>query len=173
MTLEELERKYSEFEARLTRVEAIEAIQKLTYQYFDDLCLGKTEHLIDYFCEDCSFVLPRETLQGKEAVKKYLVSLEGWHTGAETNFLVHPIIDVEGDRAKGNWFFYFVNTYYLTSQPMFVTAFTYDNEYALENGQWKLKQVQWNVRFGPPGRPPFPGLHGSRVVKEEELRGML
>lgn len=170
MTIEQLEQRVAEMEARITRAEDIEAIQKLTYAYFNGLTLGKTEHLIDFFADDCQIATPKGLIEGRESVNRYLNELCGWHTGAESNFLLHPIIDVHGSHATGNWFFYFINTYYLTSQPMFVTAFLYDNEYVKINGQWKLKKIQWTLRYGPPARPPFPGCHGRKTVREEDLR---
>ena len=171
MTLDEIYQKQESLEARLTHLEDVEAIQKMTYEYFDCVTLGKTDRLIDFFADDCAFVIPRGRIEGREQVKSYLDELCGWHTGAESNFLIHPIIEAEWDHARGHWLIYFINTYYLTSQPLFVTASMYDNEYVKVNGQWKFKEVHWIMRFGPPAPPPFPGCHGRKMVGEADLRG--
>lgn len=170
MTLEELSRRQDELELRLRHVEDIEAIQKMTYEYFDCLTLGKTDRLIDFFAQDCAFHIPRGRIVGRENVEDYLSELCGWHTGAESNFLIHPIIEVNGDEARGHWLIYFINTYYLTAQPLFVTASMYDNLYIRETGSWKFKEIKWIMRFGPPAPPPFPGCHGRKMVKEDDLR---
>lgn len=48
MTLDEFYQKQAALEARLTHLEDMEAIQKMTYEYFDCVTLGKTDHLIDF-----------------------------------------------------------------------------------------------------------------------------
>lgn len=169
--MEDLLNRLAALEARIAHVEDLEAIQKMTYEYFNCVTLGKTENLIDFFAQDCSFEIPRGCITGRENVKSYLDELCGWHTGAESNFLIHPIIEVEGDKATGQWLIYFINTYYLTAQPMFVTASMYNNKYIKENGQWKFKKIHWIMRFGPPSPPPFPGCNGMKMVSEQDLRG--
>lgn len=170
MTLEELEQRQNELDARLTRAEDLEAIKKMTYEYFNCLTLGQTGNMSQFFCEDGEFELPRGTIKGKEKLEEYFADLSLWHTGAESQMLMHPIIEVNGDKATGKWMIYFVNTYYLTAQPLFVTASMYDNEYIKINGEWKFKRVHWIMRFGPPGKAPFPGCHGLKQFEESQLR---
>lgn len=170
MTMEELAQRYEELDRRMTQMEDTQAIEKMTYEYFDCVTLGNTENLIDFFAEDCAFVIPRGRIEGREAVKSYLDEICGWHTGAENNFLIHPIIQVDGDHATGHWLIYFINSYYLTAQPLFITASMYDNKYVKVNGQWKFEEVHWIMRFGPPAPPPYPGCHGQKMVSSEDLR---
>ena len=61
---------------------------------------------------------------------------------------------------------------YLTSQPMFVTAFLYDNEYVKVNGQLEAEKASMDTVVRPPARPPFPGCRGRKTVLEEELRDL-
>ena len=73
------------------------------------------------------------------------------HNTKEGDWLVHPTITVEGDKAKGNW----------TNFMMFVGrgvdndwgTGTYDAEYVKINGQWKISRLFHRWNYEPPGGP--------------------
>lgn len=60
---------------------------------------------------------------------------------------IHPIISVDGDKAKGNWMIYFITQPDQESEALQVLQGIYDVEYAKEEGQWKISYIKWKNRF--------------------------
>jgi hypothetical protein len=149
MTLEELEE-------RLRIVEDIEEIKKLHLTYVNALITCDWDKVDECFAEDGAVDF-QETgiLRGKRAVSKdFRERISQGHIGKEGIFTVHPIITVEGDRAKGSWFFY-----YLMYHPREFVDFpdpekvpdwvqgVYDMEYARVDGKWKISLLKWRSRL--------------------------
>ena len=154
MTLEELEK-------RLRTLEDIEEIKQLQVRYVNYLTTTKWDELIDCFAETGVVDLHAGLARGKEAIAKlFKEKISISHVGLEGNFVVHPIISVEGDKAKGSWLLYiqFSLPHKLQVEPA-VTAEEdapdwmqgyYDMEYIRENGKWKISLLKWRRRLRSP-----------------------
>jgi len=100
MSLEELEK-------RIKVLEDIDQIQKLQVRYVNCLTTASWPEVLDCFAENAVVDFPQGVWRGREgtqAVFRDLVSL--MHVGLEGNFVVHPIVTVDGDTAKGSWLLY-------------------------------------------------------------------
>jgi hypothetical protein len=153
MTLEEIEK-------RLRVVEDVEEIKQLQYRYMNCVIFAKWDEIMDCFAEKSAIDFQGwEPTKGKtEIAKIFKEGLSKGHVGREGDFVVHPIISVDGDKAKGNWLMYMMWSYRLTGQSLFWAQGIYDAEYVRENGQWKFSFLRWRARLAPPGAtPPFEG----------------
>ena len=108
MTLEEIEK-------RLRINEDIEEIKKLHYRYINCLTLSQYDGILECFSENPVVDLGEGSQEGvvstgrEEIAQRFKQILSGAHIGREGNFIVHPIIDVDGDEATGTWLSYFLH----------------------------------------------------------------
>ena len=156
MTLEEMEKRLKETEKRLRVYEDIEQIKQLQIRYVNALTYIKWDDLLDCFSEDSSVdVVAGGLVKGKaEIAKLFRETISKIHIGKEGIFCVHPLITVDGDKAKGNWLMYMMYAHHRTWQSLYWIQGIYDAEYAKVNGKWKFSHLQWRPRLEPPGPPP-------------------
>jgi len=145
-----------ELEKRLRIMEDIEEIKKLHLTYVNALITCDWDMVDECFAEHGAVDF-KETgvLRGKQAVSNdFRERISKSHIGKEGIFTVHPIISVEGDEAKGNWFFYsliyhpreFVDFPEPDRVPDWVQGI-YDMEYIRERGKWKISLLKWRSRL--------------------------
>lgn len=154
MTLEELEK-------RLRTLEDIEEIRQLQARYVNCLSTIEWDDLVDCFAEDGVVDLHTGIARGKKEIEKFFKEkIAITHIGMEGNFVVHPVISVDGDSARASWLLF---TYFsmphkiqiapaLTAEedaPEWMSGF-YDMEYVRENGIWKISLLKWRNRLRSP-----------------------
>ena len=146
MTLEKLE-------ARIRVLEDIEEIRKLkaTYCYLCDAGLGdrrNRDELISHFVEEATvdFGLgPASKFEGREGLEVFF----GQVVPGAVSFCMHmvhdPIIEVDGDRATGKWYYEAPTTDAATNRAQWMAG-TYLEEYVREGGRWKFASIKtrWN-----------------------------
>lgn len=148
-------------EARLRKLEDIEEIKQLQAQYIDYLNYANWDEIANLFSEDGGVEIPSGSAKGRAAVTKHFREKVGVnHIGKEGPFVVHPIISVDGDKAKGNWLLYiqFSLPHKLSSGGPFQSMDSapdwmqgyYDMEYVRENGKWKISLLKWTCRLWSP-----------------------
>jgi len=100
-------------------------------------------------------VLRHEPVEGtpfriwfKEELSRPMWALEG-------DILVHPVIDLDGDKAKGSGALHDV-LLPRTGQSLFWVQGFYDMDYVREKGKWKIS-VMGGLRNGPAWRWPSDG----------------
>ena len=157
MTLEELEKK-------VKALEDIEAIKQLHIGYILALNEQNFEGMIDCFAEDAALEGIDGNHNGKEEIAKMFRAMaerqravKMWKGG---QILVHPVISVEGDKAKG------CLTWFRISKPQKFTSeigqeimvispreARYDMEYKRVDGKWKMSRMKftnpWPVEQWP------------------------
>ena len=149
MTIEELEK-------RLRIVEDIEEVKKLHLTYINALITCDWDKVEDCFTEN-SVVDFKESgiLRGIRAISSdFRERISQSHIGKEGILSVHPIISVEGDRAKGSWTFYnftyhpreFADFPDPEQAPDWVQGL-YDMEYVRMDGKWKISLLKWRSRL--------------------------
>jgi ketosteroid isomerase-like protein len=157
MTLEELEK-------RIRTLEDIEEIKKLHTHYVNCLLTVQFDDLVECFAEDGVLDIHAGKVKGKqEMLKLFRETLSAHHIGQEGEFLVHPIISVDGDRATGSWLLY--NQFAqprkleyrpgllaLEDAPDWLQGF-YEAKYVRENGVWKISYLKWRCRLISPIPP--------------------
>ena len=146
----------AEMEKRLRALEDIEEIKKLQVHYLNCLITCDWDELEDCFAEDgATDFLESGISRGKAALARdFRERISESHIGKEGLFTVHPIVNVDGDKATGTWLFY-----YLTCHPREFPDFPdpkdvpdwmqgiYDMEYVRENGKWKISLLKWRARL--------------------------
>ena len=164
MTLEQLEERLrtteamlKEMEKRLRVTEDIEEIKQLQIHYVNCLTLAKYDEIIDCFAEDSEIHLSERTqpTKGKAAIAKvFRENIAKTHVGKEGDILIHPIISVDDNKAKGTWVIYLMYFHPQTHQSLFWVQGFYDMEYVRENGKWKFSFMGWRKGHSPEGMPP-------------------
>lgn len=153
-----------ELEKRLKNLEDIEAIKQLQVRYVNDLTTIAWDDLVYCFTEDAVVDLSVGKVKGREAIEnlfKNKISIT--HIAQEGNFVVHPIITVEGDKARGSWLLYthFAQPHKIQIDPSPTADVDapdwmggyYEMEYVNENGDWKISLLRWTNRIRSPRGP--------------------
>ena len=154
-----LMRRLEEFEKRLKISEDIDQIKKLQRHYMNAHTFVKPEEEIACYAENATLDLINGIFKGKEAIAEFthrVAEIEGpiaRENPVKAAFIVHPIINVDGDKATGNWVQYEFEAHPRTHQSLFWMQAIYDAEYIRENGEWKINYLKWRPTIMPPGGP--------------------
>ncbi len=139
-----------EIAKRLMVVEDIEAIKRLHYHYVNCLTFSRWDEVIDCFAENAVTDLERVVTKGKADIAKlFKEGISRGHGQGEGSILIHPIITVDGDRAKGNWYIYFLYADPVTKKATDWVVGEYNVEYVREKGKWKFGFMKWRQKLGP------------------------
>ena len=154
MSLEDLEK-------RVKTLEDMDQIQKLQVHYVNCLTTASWDEVFDCFAENGLIDFPQGVARGKEEIREiFRNTVAQMHVGLEGNFVVHPIVSVEGDTAKGSWLLYiqFCRPRELPEDfvallggetPDWMQGF-YEMEYVREQGKWKISLLRWRRRLLSP-----------------------
>jgi hypothetical protein len=166
-SLEERIRRLEENEKKYQVIEDIEKIRQLHYRYLNSYTFGNRDETVACFSDNAiaqvgpSVVEGRPEARGKAEItklyKEILVGQNGKKPDSfyEGHVCVHPIITVEGDKAKADWVIYIMHSHPRFFTSLFWIQAVYDAEYIKENGQWKISYLKLTRRLGPPGGPPW------------------
>ena len=153
-TLEELEK-------RLRALNDIEEIKQLHYRYINGLLKSDINEILPCFADDGAIDVHAGLAKTPEdRVTFFTKLLTEHHIGQEGIFMVHPIIEVDGDKATGSWLLYIqfaqprkmdpIPTIFTTDEaPDWMQGY-YDMEYVRENGEWKVSYMQFRCRLISP-----------------------
>ena len=158
MTLEDMEKRLRAMEERIQATEDIEAIKQLHYRYMNGFTQAKWDEALDCFAEDCTLdVVPsgENVVKGKAEIEKAYGMLASRHKGTEGDLVIHPIISVNGDKAKGKWLMYMMYPISGDDQHIILIQGIYNAEYVKVNGQWKFSFLQHRPRIIEP-QPSLP-----------------
>lgn len=146
--------KLEELEKRLKILEDKEAIRDLQYQYLNSLTKVEWDNMFACFSENIVTNIGVHGIKkGKAEVKAFFQNvIAKGHVGKEGNFVVHPIITVDGDKAKASWLIYIMHLDERQEKARDWAQGIYDIEYVRENGKWKISYMGFQRRLGPP--PP-------------------
>lgn len=153
MNLEELDK-------RLKTLEDTEAVKKLHVQYVN--CLNKAEFddLLNCFAEDAIVDIHAGYAKGQSQITKlFKEELSRTFLGKEGPFAVHPVITIEGDKAKGSWLLYIQFALprkvalkqgtVIIDAPDWIQGY-YEMEYIKKNGEWKISFLKYRNRLASP-----------------------
>jgi hypothetical protein len=150
-----------ELEKRIRVLEDIEEIQKLHYRYVNGLTVSNIDEMVPCFSQDGIVDIHAGLAKTpEERIKIFKKLLTENHIGKEGNFVVHPVISVNGDKATGSWLLYmqFAQPRKMNPRPTIFTTDDapdwmqglYDVEYVRENGVWKISYLKIRVRLISP-----------------------
>jgi hypothetical protein len=167
MTLREMEKRLKvtedalkNLEKRVRVTEDIQEIHQLQRRYVNALICTEWDDCAACFAENAKVdVYLHKPIIGNAAIRKWFKEeLSITHAGKEGDIVVHPIISVNGDKARGKWLLYMMYFYPRTGQSLFWVQGFYDMKYVRENGKWKISLMKWSERLGLPGGGPPKGL---------------
>ncbi len=137
-------------EARLQRLEDIEAIQQLKYRYAA-LCDQdyEADGLAELFTQDAIWDGGSMGLnEGREAIRTFFRA-----TPAVMPFAIHhvinPAIQVDGDQATGCWYLWQPCVVAEGNQAVWMAG-RYDDQYRREEGGWRFSHVKIELRMLSP-----------------------
>jgi hypothetical protein len=157
MNLEQLEK-------RIKILEDIEEIKKIQYRYINSLVKVQFSDIAECFAKEGVLDIHAGTAKGrKEILKLFTEKIALQHLGQEGEFCVHPLITVDGDKAKGSWLLYLQyaqprklkqgpGLLAVEKAPDWLQGF-YEAEYVRENGEWKIARLKWRCRLMSPMQP--------------------
>jgi ketosteroid isomerase-like protein len=143
MSLEDLER-------RVRVLEDIEDIKRLKHRY----CAYCDDHydadaLADLFTEDAVWDGgERGVNNGREQIRSFFKRAPQRLPFA-IHMVLNPIIEVNGDTAKGTWYLFQPCTYAEGNRAVWGSA-RYDEEYVRVNGKWKFQHLKLTSHFWTP-----------------------
>jgi hypothetical protein len=145
---------------RVRATEDIQEIHELQRRYVNALICAEWDDCADCFAEKAKVdVILHDPVEGNANIRKWFKEeLSKTHAGAEGDIVVHPVIDLDGEKAKGKWLLYMMYCYPRTGQSLFWVQGFYEMEYVRENGKWKISYMSWTERMGLPGGGPPTGL---------------
>ena len=136
----------AQFEKRLTRLEDIEAIKQLKARY---CAIADEDHNPDkittLFVEDGIWEGGFGTAQGHEAIRRLFQRAQQRFSFSH-HMVMNPIIEVEGNSAKGTWYFFGLFTVRETNEARWL-AVRYEEDYIKVNGEWKYQHLRAHGRM--------------------------
>jgi len=139
-----------DLERRISALEDIEAIKQLKYRYADACDRGyDADTLADLFTEDAIWdggVFGR--YDGQEAIRQYFQDISSDIVFA-MHYMMNPIIEVDGDEARGAWYLFQTCTFAEGNTPILGAA-KYAERYQRVHGTWKFRHLQLISIFWTP-----------------------
>ena len=137
-------------EKRLRALEDIEEIKRLKARYCaycDDNY--DADGIASLFTEDAVWDGGmRGRAEGREGIRDFFVGAPQRLSFA-VHMVLNPIIEVDGDKAKGAWYLFQTCTYAEGNQAVWGSA-RYDEEYIREGVEWKFKSLKLTSFFWTP-----------------------
>lgn len=135
MDMEELTR-------RITRLEDLEAIKQLKARYCEICDDNHNPELItSVFTEDGIWEgRGIGKAEGHAAIRELFKGFQKMMTFTQ-HMVMNPIIEVDGDRAEGRWYFFGPFTFVEGNQAKWQAA-RYREDYAKVNGEWKIRHLR-------------------------------
>jgi hypothetical protein len=155
-----LQERIARLESGVSAVEAIRAVKRLQYAYGHYAELGQWNDLADLFADNGIGHYPAGDLD-RESIRKLFVQEVGKGTLGLTegqfypHIMLQPVVTLapDGKTAKGRWrVFAMLGSY---GGAAVWAGGIYENEYILENGAWKIKDLHYYSRYT--GRYDQPG----------------
>ena len=131
----------AQLEQRLTRMEDLEAIKQLKARYCaicdDD---HNPDQITTLFVADGIWEAGFGTAQGHAELRQ-LFQRAQQRISSSHHMVTNPIIEVEGNRAKGTWYFLGLFTERANNEARWV-ALRYEDDYIKVNGTWKYQHLR-------------------------------
>jgi len=139
-----------DLETRIRILEDIEEIKKLKSRYMYCLNERDWDGVVDFYTEDAivDFGLFGK-YEGKKEIEKFFKETFPPVTSFTLHMSQDPIIEVDGDRAKGKWNMHESLTVAEANKAAWGAA-TYDDEFVKEKGKWKCKSEVCNIIYLTP-----------------------
>ncbi len=137
----------TELEARIARIEDIETIRQLKATYCDICDDGHDpDRITGIFAEDGVWEIDGVGRAQGHAELRALFARFRDEVSFSQHQVMNPIIEIEGDRARGTWYFFAPFTFTENDQARWLAA-RYEDEYVRLGGSWKIQHLVGHVRM--------------------------
>jgi len=142
-------------EQRIQRLEDIEAIKTLKHTYAFHCDNGyDANSLAPLFTEDAVWDGGGLGVnKGREAIREFFSASPAMVPFA-VHYLTNPIIEIDGDKAKGKWFLWEPMVFSEGNQAVWMSA-QYSDEYVKINGEWMFNNVKIDIHMLSPYEDGF------------------
>ena len=155
----------SDLEARVRRIEDIEAIRRLKHLYASYCDDGyDVDRLAELFLETAVWdggMLGR--FEGIEAIRRFFQSCS-----KAVPFAIHQmtneVLDVDGDRGTGRWYLWEPLVFAKGDRAMWLAG-RYDDVYRRVNGTWRFETVTLEARMLSPYEQGFAKVRIAEVPR--------
>lgn len=137
----------AELERRLVRLEDIEAIKQLKARYCD-ICDDNhnPDRITSIFAEDGIWEGDGfGKAQGHAAIRELFQGFQERMSFSQHQ-VMNPIIEIDGNRAKGIWYLFGAFTFRKNNQARWMAA-RYEDDYVKANGEWKIQHLRARGRM--------------------------
>jgi ketosteroid isomerase-like protein len=144
-------------EKRIQAMEDIEAIKQLQYRYKNAFMQAQWDVVLGCFAQDAVIDMKPDGTNvgmGFAEVKRQFGNMAKVHVGAETDFIYHPEISVDGNKAKATWMV--TDNMHVIDQPVQSIYGIYTMEYKKADGEWKISLLRHRHRTITPSEPLGP-----------------
>lgn len=149
----------SVLEKRIMILEDIEAIRKLKSLYchlVDEGIAGnmsRMDELMAHFVGDAWIDFGRDDApdihEGRQAISKFYKENVCGALSYSMHFVANPVIEVNGDEAKGKWYVFVPCVLRQTNTALWLAG-KYKEEYLKQNGQWKWLSMTFRAEIQTP-----------------------
>ncbi|MDI6796160.1 MAG: nuclear transport factor 2 family protein [Desulfatibacillaceae bacterium] len=143
-------------EKRITLLEDIEAIKRLKALYcflVDDAVAGdssKALELVDLFTDDgWADFGDFGRFEKKEGLTVFFKDIVPGLLSYTAHMVHNPVIDIEGDTARGRWYFEVPSTLKATNMAGWLQG-RYDEQYIKTNGRWLWLSITARFEYATP-----------------------
>ncbi len=138
-----------EMTKRLETLEDIEAIKKLKARYCLYVDKRDEEGFVSLFTEDTVWDGGRfGHYEGQAAVRNFFRAIPEVLSFA-VHYVMNPVIEVQGEKATGEWYLLEPCTMVEGDQAVWGTA-RYEEKYVKEGGEWRFKEIKLIPVFWSP-----------------------
>jgi len=132
-------------EERIGILEDIEEIKKLKARYLYAIDDGDWDSVLDCFSEDAKVDYGLwGRYEGRMEIEKFFKELFPPHYSLHHHVTHDPLIEIDGDKARGRWNLDEAATIAKGSKAIWISG-RYDDEYVKESKGWKYKSI--SVKF--------------------------
>ncbi len=137
----------AELEARIARIEDLDAIKRLKALYCDICDDGHDpDRIIGIFTEDCVWEIDGVARAQGHAELRALFERFRDEVSFSQHQVMNPLIEIDGDRAHGTWYFFAPFTFSKNNQARWLAA-RYEDDYVKLSGSWKIQRLCGVVRM--------------------------
>ena len=129
-------------EQRINRLEDLEAIKQLKARYCE-ICDADhdPDRITSIFAEDGVWEgRGIGKARGHAEIRKLFEGFQKTISYSQ-HMVMNPVIEVDGDHAKGTWYFFGTFTFYEGNQAKWQAA-RYHEDYVKVNGDWKIQHLR-------------------------------
>lgn len=146
----ELTKRIEELESQVKLMQDIEEIKKLKARYGYSVDAQNYDAVMDCFAQESSADYAQfGKCKNRDEIEKWFRETVPKAMPFCLHFIENPIIEVNGDKATGIWYFNVPLTNGDTNEASWMTG-KYEDVYVKEGGRWKYREIKCTIFYLTP-----------------------